>query len=910
MPNKSSSFDALRRDVRFLTTLLGNVIRQQEGERLFQKIEKIRSFAKEIRQNPSSPLIAKQKRLIRTLNLSEAYKIARSFTIHFQLVNIAEEMQRVRRIREYEMDPALLQDMSLRKLFHDLKKQGASEEKIQNLISNMDIQLVLTAHPTEAKRRTVLDHLLRIQSQLGVLDRSDLAFFEREKATDNIKETLEILWQSSEIRQRKVEVLDEVDQTLFYFQRTILNLLPEVHEKTAREFERVFENKKLPLKPFIRFGSWVGSDRDGNPNVTCEVTQKTIGLHKRVILRSYLTALEGLIRKFSQSSDSVKVSKALLKSLSQDKRKFPDLSKELSRYEANEIYRKKFSFMYQKLENLLAGKKAAYVSAEEFLADLLLVKESLEENQGFLSASGDLANLVRQVKLFGFHLAKLDFRDHTRKVNSTLKEIFPDKEFDEAALVEKLYEEPRKIPLEKLSANSQDIIRQLETFKDIFNSQAKGALEDYILSMTETPSDVLTLFYLAKEVGLIHVANKKVTQSQISIVPLFETIGSLDHAHEVMKELFSIPIYNSYLDSRDRVQEVMLGYSDSSKDGGYLTANWKLYIAQKRLAQVAHKYGVSLRFFHGKGGTIDRGGGESHKAILGQPYAAFGGRIKVTEQGEVVGQKYSNPVIAQRNLEQLISAVVWTNLVSKDEVDANPKIPTWENRVAVLSELSFHYYRGLIYETPDFLKFYYQATPIQVLQMTKIGSRPAMRGNKKTFEELRAIPWVFSWIQSRYIVSAWYGIGHALDTYVKDRGSEGLGELQEMYEKWPFFKSLINNAQISLAKTDLRTAKQYAGLVEDPTLGELIHERITSEYQRTIEMVLKVCNHKELLDFNKVLKESIRLRNPYVDPLNYLQIRFLNEIRQVPENSRKAKNISEILLLTVNGIAFGMKSTG
>ncbi len=910
MVEKSTSFDQLKKDVRFLTTLLGNVIREQEGEKLFQKIERIRGLAKEIRRSPTSVLITKQKKLIRSLNLNEAHKIARAFTIYFQLTNIAEEMQRVRRIREYDRDENSLQDMSLRKLFHDLKKQGVSEEKLLKFMSGMEIEMVLTAHPTEAKRRTVLDHLLRIQFQLSQLDRADQTFYERETATAGIKETLEILWQSSEIRQRKVEVLDEVDQTLFYFQRTILNLLVDVHEKAGREFKRAYGAKEFEVPPFVRFGSWVGSDRDGNPNVTCEVTQKTVELHRNVMLRTYLTAIEGLIRKFSQSETRIKISKKLKSSITQDKRLMPALAKELGRYEADEIYRKKLSFVYQKLENTFAAKKPGYAVSEEFIADLVLVQESLQTNSGTLSSHGDLDKLIQQAKLFGFHMAKLDFRDHTRKINGALKEILAEDNLNQEFLVEKILEEPRRINKEKLSASSRDIVEQLETMKWIQEKKSPKAVEDYILSMTENPMDVLALFYLAKEVGLIKITSKKVVESSIGIVPLFETIGSLDKAHEVMEALFSVPIYKSYLESRQGVQEVMLGYSDSSKDGGYLSANWKLYIAQKRMAQSAETFGVNLWFFHGKGGTIDRGGGESHKAILAQPYAAFGGRIKVTEQGEVVGQKYANPTIAQRNIEQMITAVAWTNLVSKDEVKNNHKIPEWENRLAVLSDLSYHFYRSLVFETPDFLKFYNEATPIGVLQMTRIASRPTMRGAKKSFEDLRAIPWVFSWIQSRYIISAWYGVGYALETYIKDRGSEGLAELQEMYNEWAFFRSIVHNAQISLAKTDLHTAGQYASLVKEELLGKSIHERISTEYQRAVEKVLKVANLKELLDFNKVLKDSIRLRNPYVDPLNYIQLRFLSEVQQVPENSLKRKKIESILLLTVNGIAFGMKSTG
>lgn len=904
---KINPLQTLRRDIRFLTTLLGEVILEQEGEKLFEKIEEIRGLAKKIRKNPEPELIAEQKKLIRSLNLEDAYKIARAFTIYFQLVNITEEAQRVRRIRDYEKDPSLLQDMSIRKLFRDLKDKGLSADEVGSFMMKMRIELVLTAHPTEAKRRTVLDHLLRIASHLLRVDQGDQTLYEKERAIHEIRETLEILWQTSEIRQRKVEVEDEVDQTLFYFQRTILDLLPDLQERIRREFKNVYGENTAWVQPFLGFGSWVGADRDGNPNVTCEVTKNTAFSQKNLTLKKYLSAVEDLIRKYSQSQFVVKASKKLVDSIEEDAKLLPALAKELGQFESNEIYRKKLSFMHQKLENSLKKKKPGYHNPEEFIQDLEIVKESLMSHGGRLAAR-DIQTLLDMAKFFGFHLAKLDFRDHSRKIKQLYNEFFPDASLEESVLLEKILSDKKLPSTANLSAASKDILDQISTIRFLQDRVDSKIAGDYIISMTESPSDILTLFYFAKQKGLIHISRKKVKWASIGIIPLFETISALDKSHEILEKLFSIPVYRSYIEARGNIQEVMLGYSDSSKDGGYLTANWKLYEAQKKLAQVAKRYDIKLELFHGKGGTIDRGGGESHKAILAQPYAASDGMMKITEQGEVVAQKYANSVIAQRNLEQMITAVAWTNLVSKREVEKNKKIPVWESRLETLSELSFRFYRKMVFETQGFLDFYYEATPIRVLKMTKIGSRPAMRSAKQSFEELRAIPWVFSWIQSRYIISAWYGMGHALDTYIRERGSEGLAELQEMYEEWPFFRSIIHNVQTSLAKTDLNTAEQYAALVKDAGLRKMIHGEFLEEYDRAVEKVLKVSSQKELLDFHRVLKDSIRQRNPYVDPLNYLQIRFLGEIREA--TPAQAEKIDEILLLTVNGIAFGMKSTG
>ncbi len=906
---KESTDQSLRKDVRFLTTLLGDVTREQEGEKLFSKIEQIRTLAKTLRQQSDATKLAELKKLIRSLDLDEAYKIARSFTIYFQLVNIAEEMQRARRIRLYERDESSLQEMSLRKLFTDLKRQGLESEALAAFMSSMRIELVLTAHPTEAKRRTVMDHLLRIASLLGELDRSDLTLYEREQAIQHVKETLEILWQTSEIRQRKVLVMDEVDQTLFFFRRTILDLLPRMHERLRHEFDRCFGSSHRPIEPFIRFGSWVGADRDGNPNVTCEITKKTALLQKRLILSVYLTALEDLIRKHSQSQEVVKGSKKLAESVEADARLMPDLAKDLERYEMSELYRQKFSFMHRKIQNMLAKKKPG-TTVEEFLSDLTVIRDSLAANKGTLAAA-DFDRLIIQVKFFGFHLAKLDFRDHAKKVKQAVAEIFPGEPYDTETLLKKIRSKKAMGRGLSLSAQTKEFLEQLSTMRQVQEKTDRESADDYILSMTEGAEDVLALFYFAQQKGLIRSTSKEVKQSSIGLIPLFESIRSLEGAHEVMEKLFSIPIYRSYLKTRGHVQEVMLGYSDSAKDGGYLTANWKLYQAQKNLYEVAERHKVKLELFHGKGGTIDRGGGESHRAILAQPFAASFGRIKITEQGEVVAQKYANPIIAERNLEQMITAVVWTNLVSKKEFEKNKKIPVWEQRMARLSDLAYGHYRRLIFDTAGFLDFYYQATPIRVLKMTNIGSRPAQRGAKESFEDLRAIPWVFSWIQSRYIISAWYGIGFALDQYLGEN-TQGLQELREMYEEWPFFRSIMTNLQTSLAKTDISIASQYVEMVTDGELKQRIHTEIASEHTRAVEKVLEVCSQKELLDSHRVLKDSIRQRNPYIDPLHYLQMRFLDEIRDKNGSlsAEQRRKIDEILLLTVNGIAFGMKSTG
>ena len=909
-PHGISSHAHIRQDVKFLMGLLADVIREQEGEALLLKIEQIRTLAKEIRHSHNPLLVESQKKLIASLTLTESYHVARSFTIYFQLVNIAEEVQRIRRLRDYDKRDDVLQNMSLRQLFKELMEDGFSPKEITDFLSQSDIQPVLTAHPTEAKRRTVLDHLFFISGQLIQLNREDLTYSEKDYLTKNIKETLEILWQTSEVRSRKVEVLDEVDQTLYYFERTIIMLIANMHENIYREFRRLGVEINDEIKPFLHFGSWVGSDRDGNPNVTAAITKTVAQKQRQLIVQFYLKQLQGFVKKFSQSDQYIDVSRKLMESLEHDRHLMPDLADELNRFETLEFYRKKISFMYRRLTLVLIDAKAAYKDAQEFINDLEIIHDSLLKHKGLQAANGDLKRLIIQAKTFGFHLARLDLRDHSGKLRKTITEIFkgePTQEELLQALNEKVV---RKWP-HVHSTEAKDILEQMTMFRFLKQKFDTNIVDAYIISMTESAWDILALFYLAKREGIIEVEHNRVNVADMGMVPLFETIHSLEKAHEVMETLFKIPLYRSYLRARGDVQEIMLGYSDSSKDGGYLAANWNLYMAQKNLHRVAQKYGISIKFFHGKGGTIDRGGGESHRAILGQPYSADQGRIKLTEQGEVVSQKYANSMVAKRNLEQLISAVMIANFVTLKEVKHNVKIKVWEERLKRLSERSFIFYRSLVFGTPGFLDFYHEATPINVLKITKIGSRPSSRGNQRSFDQLRAIPWVFSWVQSRYIISAWYGVGTALRDYIDEDPKHGLAQLREMYRQWPLFNSMMHNVQASLAKTDLYIAQLYADNVEDDALRFRIHTMISEEYDRAQSVVLEITQQKELLDYHKVLQESIKLRNPYVDPLNYIQVRFLKEQKDLgPGADAKRTAIDEILLLTVNGIASGMKSTG
>lgn len=906
---RASSRKTLQADIAFLVEGLRDIIRVKEGESFLKLVQKIRILSEEIREGASARKVLKLQGMIASLPIPALHKVARAFTIYFQLVNIAEERERVRRILDYERDPAHPQQMSLGELFQRLKDRGIDPARIRSFMEKMSVELVMTAHPTEAKRRTVLEHLLGIAQILSEHSSPELTAPGRDAVFARLREALGILWQTSELRRRSVHVADEVDHTLFFFRRTILDLPLRVHEKALWEFKRVFGDSNISLKPFVRFGSWVGADRDGNPFVTPEVSLKTADAQEKLILNHYLHSVENFIRKYSQSSRLAGVSKELIRSTDKDQARLPELARGLARYETDEIYRKKFSFMHGKLENRLKGSGFAYANSQALIDDLEIIIRSLKQNKAGLAAA-ELQRFIRQVRVFGFHLASLDYRDHSHKFIRCAAEIFKGREIQLDFLAGKIARCSVKISLDRLSPESRDVLEQLDSIRRIQDAMGVEAVEEYILSHTTTPEEVLAFLYLAKKRGLIEVKSGKVVRSRIEVVPLFETIASLESAHEVMARLWQLDLYRSYAASRGDIQEIMLGYSDSSKDGGYLTANWKLHQAQSRLSDAARRYGIQLEFFHGKGGSIDRGGGESFRAILAQPFAAPDGRIKITEQGEVVSQKYSNPVIARRNIEQLTSAVLWSNLVRKEEYAGESRLAEWEEHLKCLSEASLKCYRNLLFETPGFLKYFFEATPIRVLERARIGSRPTFRGKSEDWSKLRAIPWVFSWIQSRYIISAWYGMGHALETFQKQYGARGLRNLRQMYNDWPFFQQLIQNVHVSLAKADLRIAKQYSDLVSDKALRNRIHGVIAEEHERTVREVLRISSESRLLSQNRVLEESIRLRNPYVDPLHYIQVRLLKEWPSLAPQSPKRQAIEEVLLLTVNGIAFGMKSTG
>ncbi len=804
----------LKSEIRDLTTRLGDIIREQAGEACYQRVEKLRLVSGRVRSRQDPADVKKKRALINRMNTKTAYPVAHAYSVFFQLVNLCEERARAREVRER---PDL--DQSLRALFDELKGAGVPASRVRGVLKSLSIEPVFTAHPTESKRRTTMNHIMRLA---------------RAEADPDL--SLEALWQSEEVRVNRVTPLNEVGNVLFLFERVIFDAVADFYETFENELQRAYPGTPLDGAP-LTFASWIGGDRDGHPFVTPEVSLRTMEMMRAKLIELYRRECDLLVEEISHADRGEAESAAA--------------SEPMDPFHSAETFRRAFETMSQRLAN------DEYASVEEWIGELESIRARLLAQKARRAANGRLKRLILRARVFGFHLAELDFRDHSGKLTSAPEEL--DAEFATIAKLQKRYGE--------------------------------AAAHRFILSMTHSAEQV------------IEVAKRARRQSAkaVDIVPLFETIDDLERALELVRALWSDPGYRKHLASRGDVQEVMLGYSDSNKDGGYLAANWFLYRAQKSLSAEADRVGIKIRFFHGKGGTIDRGGGLSYRSLLAQPHASHGGTLRVTDQGEVIFVKYGNRVIARRNLEQLASAVMHNACVDEEQRGVKPE---WEDALDRLARASYRHYRALI-ERPGFIDYFRAATPIDLIEHLRIGSRPSRRSKGGDISELRAIPWVFSWTQSRNLLPAWYGMGSALAEFKgKDREI-----LKSMYREWPFFALLIDNAEVSLAKTDLYIAGRYASLVPRADLRKTFFGLISDEHKASCKQVRSVSGHRRLLEKQPRLMESIRLRNPYVDPLHYLQIRFLKQWRATPE-ARRTEEERRLLALTVHGIAFGMKSTG
>ena len=890
--DEAAKDNPLRRDVRSLGAILGQVLVEQSGQDLFESVEELRKLLIEhresARRNPhssSSELMAKAQEIVSRMDLTRAYQVTKAFATYFELTNLAETNHRRRRRRAGKLDrehPPLLGS------FHGtllrMKESGISAEDALTALNQIAITPVFTAHPTEVARQTVLLKRRRIAQQLERLDRLPLTAEEAEDCENNIRAEVTSLWQTDEVRMAKPTVADEIRMGLRYFRLSLFDALHKVYAEIAESFRDVYgldlDANNLPS--LVRFGSWIGGDRDGNPLVKPDCIRDALEMARTLILREYLYAVETLSDHLSSSRRQTGVSEELLSRLKHFERKIPGVHLAWGPHNTQESYRRFLSYMFHKLQQTrdAMGSAAAYSDAEEFENDLLLVQSSLLSNRGERLAQTFLAPLLRKVRTFGFHLHTLDIRQHARVHAHAIKELGP-------TLEGKAH-----------SAETRELLDTFRAIAQLKRTYPAHSIRNYIISGAESESDVLAVLRLAKATEVQVAGSAK--DPGLMPVPLFESIESLRAAGAIMRCLWTAPEYQPLLDSWGRWQEVMLGYSDSNKDGGMLTSTWELYKAHRELHQAAKDNGVKLRLFHGRGGTVGRGGGPTHAAILAQPPGCFSGHIRITEQGEVLNWKYADPVLAEWNLELMIAASLET-LTRQEE--QHPL--AWEEAIEKISQEAYRNYRQRVADDPDVLEYFEQATPVNELDTARIGSRPSRRTKGRRLEDLRAIPWVFGWMQSRHAVPAWFGVGHALEQFAKSGpGHEQL--LRQIARGFPVFSELLRNVELGMAKADLGIARDYSGLVKNAALRKRVFSMLEEEFLRSRRMILRITGQRELLGRNRVLARSIRLRNPYVDPMSLIQVELLRRKQQGQQDS----DLEYPMGATINGIAAGLHNTG
>ncbi|CAM3883445.1 phosphoenolpyruvate carboxylase [Alkalicoccus chagannorensis] len=911
----------LRNDVKKLGNILGEVLKKHGGDELFNKVEDIRELTKGLRDEYDDTKYRHLKEEITTLKSPMRQQVIRAFAIYFHLVNIAEQNHRIRRSQFYRLErDSDVQRHSMQEAIIALQNDNHDDATVQSIIDDLSIELIMTAHPTEATKRTVLEIQKRISTILQKLDQPTLPYKKRRNLEESLVNEVTALWQTDELRHRKPTVIDEVKNGLYYFDETLFDVLPAVHTELEDQLNDYFTDRKWKVPNFLNFGSWIGGDRDGNPFVTPDVTWETLKLQRGLVLRKYDEGITELMKRFSQSTSRVSVSEDFVKHVEEQEKQYLT-GREKWQIEG-EVYRRKFAVMLKRLRAVDSkNSRHAYTHAEELERDLLMIEETAMEHQLEGVKLKKLNKLIRQVKLFGFHLATLDVRNHSGEHEQAVSEMLKVvgiaedyaslEEQEKLNVLEKVLKDPRPLMLlnEDYSKETQDIFDVFKMIQSAHEEFGKRSVEVYLISMTQSASDLLEVLVLAKEAGIYRLHVDGTVESNLNVAPLLETVDDLIAGPKIMQTLFDMDLYRSHIEKRGDHQEIMLGYSDGSKDGGTLTANWKLFKAQQEIHNMAREYNIGLKFFHGRGGSLGRGGGPLNRSIISQPAETLGDGVKITEQGEVLSSRYMLGDIAFRNLEQAASALIQsTSKVHKDEAAMTGLKQEWEDAIETISDHSLKKYQNLVFGDDDFLTYFKQTTPLNELRELNIGSRPMSRKGSEKFEDLRAIPWVFAWTQCRQMIPAWYASGTGLAAYVENGGDEALETLRAMYQQWPFFQSTINNLQMALMKADLMTAKEYVNLVEDQEVGQRIFGDIQAEYDRTKDMLLKISQSDELLDFTPNIQGSVHLRNPYVDPLNFMQVDLIQKLR-----SDEAEDSEEVLtevLLTISGVAAGLLNTG
>jgi phosphoenolpyruvate carboxylase len=923
--------ETLDKEIHYLGKLLGETIREQAGERLYALEEEIRLGAR-ARRRGEAGAAERLERRIASLRESEAELVARAFTIFFDLANLAEDRERIRVLRDRERAgfPAPRSE-SVAEAVEALAGAGWSAAEVRKLLAGLSIELVFTAHPTEAKRRTIRTKIWRLRQRLAELDQEDLLSREREFLEARARSYMTELWQTDLMRPRRPTVLEEVEVGL-YFAATLWEVVPHLYRDLYGALKRVYQESDFPLQPFLRFGSWIGGDRDGNPNVTAEITARTLTRMRHAAAQAHLQQCRLLLEALSPSRKRVPVEPELEERLERALALYPEAAPRLEPVSPEEVYRRFLRLVEWRLEQTAAVRgldsapRGAYRSKAELSEDLQAVRASLQRHKGRRIVEGELADWICRVEVFGLHYAALDLRQESGRNAEMMERLLAAAGLAEGYL--EMPEEKKAAVLETTlgkevevpAVERADIFPLLSRAYAAFGQEAVGG---YIISMTRALSDVLAVLWLASCPAI--TGRREVLP--LRIIPLFETIEDLAASPQVLEAMFRCRPYREHLRSQDDTQTIMVGYSDSTKDGGYLAATWALYKAQSALSDVAGAHGVRLVFFHGRGGALGRGGGPAARAILSLPPHSFSAGLRMTEQGEVLADRYGDPQIAYRHLEQ----VVWATLTATGRPPAAPS-PLWLEVMEELSRSSLERYRELIGQ-PGFIEYFGQATPLEEIETLPIASRPSRRHGRRTLEDLRAIPWVFSWTQSRALLPAWYGLGTAAEQHASSHPG-GWDTLRAMYRDWPFFRAVLANAALALAKADMPVAFRYASLVEPEELRDRIWGLISAEYERSSEAVLRATGQATLLADVPWLEHSIEVRNPNVDPLNLIQIEALRRRRSrrrqqqsgrpgaaamrqpppVPEaepsTDAREDGLHDLLRLTIEGLASGLRTTG
>ena len=910
--------EPLREDIRLLGRILGDIVREQEGEEVFAIVERIRQTSVRFHRDHDTPARRELEAILDALTDDQTSKIIRAFSSFSHLANIAEDQHHIRRTRAHALADSPPHRGTLADVFRRCEEAGLEVARLRGFFAEALVSPVLTAHPTEVRRKSTLDRESEIAGILQTRDRFQATPDEVAAEEQRLRRAVLTLWQTNMVRKSKLDVVDEVMNGLSYYRQTFFNEVPDLHCAVDDALNRLKGDAGPDARPevpsFLRIGSWIGGDRDGNPFVTADVLRQTVRLHAGTALRFYLGEVHQLGAELSLSSSVVAVSDEL--------QNLADRSPDRSPHRELEPYRRAISGIYARLAATarhLAGGAVPiapaadaepYGGAGEFRADLNVIDASLHANGSGILAGGRLRRLRRAADCFGFHLATLDLRQssaiHEEVVAELLEAVTPglryaDLNEDErvALLVQELgTARPVTSPFRRYSETATGELAVFRAAREAQRSLGRGIIRTCIISQCQSASDMLELALLLKETGLLDPESG----SAVNLVPLFETIEDLRGCVAVMDRLFSCPEYRRIVESRGGVQEVMLGYSDSNKDGGFLTSGWELYKAEIGLVELFQRHGVRLRLFHGRGGSVGRGGGPSFDAILAQPAGAVRGQIRVTEQGESISSKYSNPELGRRNLEILAAATLEASLLHEDRPAAEE---AYRAAMEELSAAAFRAYRDLVYETEGFEDYFWASTVISEIATLNIGSRPASRKKTRRVQDLRAIPWVFSWAQCRLMLPGWYGFASAVSAWRAAHPDQDLAFLQAMYRDWPFFRTQLSNMDMVLAKSSIAIASRYAELVPDEALRSRIFGRIRAEYDAVVEIVLGIMGHTSLLEGNPMLARSIQNRFPYLDPLNHVQVELLRHYRAA-ENETLLPSIQ----LTINGISAGLRNSG